>query len=390
MLSVLRLTAICAGIGMLAFGLWPFHAPKNEVRWSGRAPGLIFGSYGSIISSGSFVVTPKSGTSSSLEIWLEPRRIDSGGTILSFYRPESHVTGFRVRQFVDGLELQRGGPAGSEGTTAHFDQVFTQQKPILLSISSGEYGTVVYKDGVMIGSSRDLKFSSQDLAGQLIVGNTPGAVNDWSGQLKGLAIYDRELKAAEVGNGLASWITGGPWNSAKNNEVIARYLFAEGKGNTVHNQMNSSTDLIIPERYFVIQEPMLEAPWHDFHSRWSYWLDVGINIAGFVPFGLILYAYFYAAGARQAGWLALAFGFSLSITIEVLQAFLPTRDSGWNDVITNTIGTALGANLCSWITNRSWVRENFRLRYSDVPQPSITSSGPGGRGLDLEASKSEL
>ncbi len=39
---------------------------------------------------------------------------------------------------------------------------------------------------------------TQDLTGRLIVGNSPVTTDGWSGELKGLALYDRELTANEA------------------------------------------------------------------------------------------------------------------------------------------------------------------------------------------------
>ena len=104
------LRAACALVllGILVAGLWPFHAPMNQVSWLSNENGLLFGRYGSIVSASPFKAqAAQADNSCSLEIWLQPRRIDSAGTILAFYWPESRVVPFALRQSRGGLELQQ-------------------------------------------------------------------------------------------------------------------------------------------------------------------------------------------------------------------------------------------------------------------------------------------
>src|ERR1700735_3312633 len=78
---------LCASVlaGILIAGLWPFHAPKNEVNWVTSGTGLHFGTYGLILSSkASTLPGLRDATSFSLEIMLRPDRIDRGGTLLGF------------------------------------------------------------------------------------------------------------------------------------------------------------------------------------------------------------------------------------------------------------------------------------------------------------------
>jgi len=80
--------------------------------------------------------------------------------------------------------------------------------------------------------------------------------------------------------------------------------------------------------------------------------DVLLNIPLFVPFG-------WALGA--IGWRprrALAVGFALSLTIELVQFLLPHRFPGIGDVIYNAAGTWLGATL--WAVGSGWLRPAAR------------------------------
>ena len=88
------LLAICLLVlcGILVAGLWPFHAPKNEVGWLSEGSGLLFGKHGTIVSASPFKTrASQDDNSCSLEIWLEPTRVDSEGMILAFYWPASRV-----------------------------------------------------------------------------------------------------------------------------------------------------------------------------------------------------------------------------------------------------------------------------------------------------------
>jgi hypothetical protein len=332
---------------ILVAGLWPFHAPKNEVIWLSNRGGLLFGDYGSIVSAGAFKADrSRADSSSSLEIWLEPSRNESSGTIVAFYRSESRVVPFALRQSLGDLLLQSTSLDQSHHVSRmmfYVDDVFSQQEPVFFTISSGDSGTAVYADGTLVRKSSNFRLSNQTFTGQLIVGNAPATTDNWSGQLKGLAVYDHELTAAEVSQHYASWTKSKQTDLAQSEGAVALYTFNEGNGKTIHNQLDSATDLFIPERFFVLRERFLEPFWEEFYGGWSYWRNIGINIAGFIPLGFFFCAYFsLVRRIERPVAVTIALGLAVSLTIEVLQAFLPTRDSGTTDLITNTLGTVVG------------------------------------------------
>ena len=83
-------------------------------------------------------------------------------------------------------------------------------------------------------------------------------------------------------------------------------------------------------------------PW----TRWSYWKDIAVNIFGFIPLGFLFLAYFAIVKQNpRPTMMVVTLGFAISLTIEVAQRFLPTRDSSMMDLMTNTLGTFLGVLL---------------------------------------------
>jgi VanZ family protein len=73
--------------------------------------------------------------------------------------------------------------------------------------------------------------------------------------------------------------------------------------------------------------------------------DFFLNVLLFVPFGFSVYAQLHKRSAgRRAVLLAvvLAAGAITSYTVELLQLYIPPRDSGWDDIVSNTTGAVVG------------------------------------------------
>ncbi len=345
------MAAICMATlcGILVAGLWPFHAPTNKVNWLQNENGLHFGDYGSILSQGAFMArTSKSDTSCSIEIWLEPGITDDSNTFLAFYSAGAPSVQFSLHQSIHDLNVRRetlGGNHRARTDKFMVDNVFLKKKPVFVTVTSGLLGTSVYVDGALRKMSPSFRLSDKDCSGRLVVASSPIANDSWSGRLLGLAVYDRELTGDEVSQHYEGWTKAGRPAITENERAVALYLFNERKGSIVRNQIDPATDLLIPERYFVLRAPFLQPAWDEYYPGWSYWKYVGMNIGGFIPLGFVFCA--YVSETKRRVLVSIILGFTVSLSIEILQAFLPTRDSGTTDLITNTLGTAIGAWFCS-------------------------------------------
>ena len=338
---------------ILTLGLWPFHAPRNGVTWLGNREGLRFGAYSGVISSRPFrAANSQSKSEASLEIWLQPRRIWDSGTLLAFYSP-ANLCQFSMRQVQTDLILRTSAEDERHhlGTrTLRIENVF-KPRPAFITITAGGQGAAIYIDGALIAATPQFSLSARDFNGLLVLGDSPGQPDSWEGQLFGFAIVGRQLEAKRVFDNYATWKQTGRPELSADERYIALYLFDEHDGRVVRDKAQSGVDLYIPQRYQVADKIMLEPFWAEFSMTRSYWGAALKNIVGFIPFGICFSAYLSAAlSKKRALLLTVALGALTSLTIEVLQGFLPTRDSGTTDVITNTLGTWIGIVFYRWLT----------------------------------------
>ncbi len=347
-----RLGALCLLVLaiILVAGLWPFRAPRNDVVWLSSADGLFFGRHGSVLSAGAFPFEgPETQASGSLEIAFEPARSKGRKTILAFDGAKDRRGSFSLQQDGHALVVHRlnvDGAGVSHLAETFIDGVLIANKPVFATIVLAPAETSVYLDGVPVKKSRIGGAVTGGFQGRLILANALTASDSWSGKITQLAIYRNQLSPEQISLHFSDWTEGRPPSGATDPSQLALYRFQERAGSVVHNERNPATDLVIPARYFVLRPEFLSLPWLHYHPTWAYWQDVAVNIAGFVPFGFVFSAYFSDARMiRYPAALVILLGFSTSLLIEVLQAYLPTRDSGVNDLITNTLGTACGVAL---------------------------------------------
>ncbi len=341
---------VCVLCVILVAGLWPFHASRNQVEWLGNDKGLDFGRYGSVVSIGKFSRNRLNGDSAaSIEIWLEPRFLGGKHTILSFDGSDHPGAPFSLHQYYDLLVVHQHN-IDSRGTVRtawlRADNVFQKKQPVFVTITLGKHNTSVYLNGSMAQSFPILGTSTNNVTGRLVLANSSSTDDSFSGRILGLALYDRQLTPAQIVQHYESWTKNQRPELAQDEAPVALYLFNEQGGVVVHNLLDPATDLVIPKRYFVLHSAFLSPPWREYHANWSYWKNFGINIAGFIPLGFCMVAYFTSIRTmNKAAAITIVLGFATSLTIETMQAFLPTRDSGMTDLITNTLGTALGVIL---------------------------------------------
>jgi len=358
----------------LSAGLWPFSFHiANQVYW--RQGGLFFGDTGMVISASKFTGLPTDQAKGcSLELWVEPALTADSSTLLSFY-DDSQGGGIAIRQSLDDLVFSRGsGDPRSpfKHRNVFLDHVFEKGRPVQITLTSASGELKIYLDGVLRKSAKNFEMRPDDFTGTLVLANTPYDNLSWTGTVRGLAIYDHALGAEEVRQHGALWHKDREAMRGQLDRPYALYLFDEQSGTVLHNLGKTGSDLEVPPNYFVFDPGFLVPFWKEFRADRNYLKDLAINVFGLVPLGVCFGALFaWMAGRERSLRYATVLGFCVSLTIEILQRFIPNRFSGTMDLITNTLGSGLGAWL--YLNRRTQrILKRFKLIESDqkkCPEP---------------------
>lgn len=352
-LKVLGAACLALWLGILAFGLWPFDFfAKNDVQWLLNENGVRFDGYGEAYSTTPWSLSGESviptDNSLSLEIWLRSSETEYPDvSAILFIGDPSRPNNFEIAQSGSDL-MVRGrfldGTKRSSFGKLWLDDAFRSGVPRFITLTSRAEGTVLYLEGVP-QKHYPLTLAKDSFLGPILLGHTPTGHQAWTGTLFGLAIYQTALTPDEVSEHYTQWQEANISKLSTKQGVAALYAFDERAGKVIHNRAGSAPALLIPARFSVLCPSVLS---FDFTFGRSDLEDIVVNILGFVPFALLLCAYLQRAwhlGKLRSVLFTVFLGGITSLAIELLQVYLPSRESSLLDLIDNIVGTGLGAAL---------------------------------------------
>lgn len=219
-----------------------------------------------------------------------------------------------------------------------------------LTLTSTPLGTKLFVNGALAKEIKNwqvtLPNGSTKL--QLVLGNSVYGKHSWEGDLYGLAVYGKVLSQEEVQRDYEKWLSQRVFAPELMDKLLLLYTFNKDEGRLVADRTDSNQLLQLPVQQVVLKKTFLSPPGHNFLLNRSFWVDAVLNLFGFIPLGAALCYWLQQSTALPGKYAALAsvgFCFSLSLGMEIGQAWLPSRDSSLSDLVLNTLGAWLGVLL---------------------------------------------
>jgi hypothetical protein len=357
----LNALVLIASAGILVAGLWPFdfHA-SNQVVVAKGGRGLVFGSspenhsssYGGIIFNRHPIRCdgPTACTAGELTLEIQLRAFtDKPGCVQRIIevRRQNGAAVFRIGQWRYFLMVSALGDDDSRGNAAMevgIPNALVAGTARFVTISSNREGTTTYLDGRPVDNYPGLCLlkPGETIAGRIMyLGNTPGLECPWSGEIMAFSVYGHALPAGEVAAKAGLKASGVSADFESNGrKALAYYRFEPPTGELLPDLSGSGNHLRIPARLIFDKKALQSSSFSQLTIS-----DAALNLFGFIPFGSLVALWLQSRVGGHAGKsaiVALCVGITLSLCIELLQAYLPDRDSSMADLVMNAIGTGIG------------------------------------------------
>lgn len=190
-------------------------------------------------------------------------------------------------------------------------------------IITGTEGTAVYINGVLARKNRAFTLKLPPTSqSRLILGNSVVIRNGWHG-----IFYNLSFVAGGSGGGKIE------------------YFFQKSGEDCVAELGKNGPAILLPGHIPVMKKKILV--WPDFATvnPVLLFIDIVINILGFIPLGVVFPLFLESSGAKNFSGAMLASAILIpcfSLTIEIAQVWIPSRHSSSLDLILNTLGGMIG------------------------------------------------
>ncbi len=356
---------VVAFLIILFFGLRPKDFNRfNRIEWLIDRAGIQIGKYAIAYAtvSGTSIREPNEDSPVfSIEMAFKPKSFQDKGFNLVFSLHDGKESDqLIVGQWQSSIIIMNGDDYDHKQRTprAVIRSISPDPEEIFLTIIAGKDDTAVYANGMRVKTRNGftLKYPEREKI-WLTLGNSIYGRHPWNGEIYGFALYRSDLTEQQIKQHLTSWYETKDFSFAKNESPSMLYLFNEKDGTKVIDYGKQKHDLNIPNHMKALKRQMLSLPWKDFKMNGGFISDSAINLVGFIPLGFVLCALMTTHGSvtdRQSIIVTVVACFILSLMIEIVQSWIPSRSSSMLDLMLNSGGGFLGATIAD-----AWRRDGL-------------------------------
>ncbi len=350
---------------ILFFGLSPRDYPiLNNVQWLPDTKGLKFLNHSLAYQDDLGSLRDQFSGEFTLSVDVAVASVDiQGFKPIVMIHDGNDQTQFSIWQWGASIIIMNGDDYDYSKKTPRISapDVLKAGKDIDIVLTSGQKGTSLFLDGKLAKDDKNqhLLIPSIGEKIRLVLGNSVYGKHNWEGEISSLAFYDKALSEKEVNQHFEQSLGREP-STGKERGLLLLYAFDEKEDTVIRDLSGYGHDLQIPRRFVVLKKAFLSLSRNNFPLKRWFIVDVTLNFIGFIPLGGVLYLWMLLSKPKShinAGLLVLAICFSLSLSMEIAQAWLPNRASSILDVALNTLGSLAGILLFSIIfRHQYWKR----------------------------------